>query len=68
MTIHTRPGHKADVSELSHVLGRAFYDDPVSVWIMPDPKARAAHLRFLARQADTGAHPRPQPEVVTRDG
>ena len=31
--------------------------------------ARAAHLRFLARQADTGAHPRPQPEVViTRDG
>ena len=45
MTIHTRPGHKADVSELSHALGRAFYDDPVSVWIMPDPKARAAHLR-----------------------
>ena len=45
MTIHTRPGHKADISELSHALGRAFYDDPVSVWIMPDPKARAAHLR-----------------------
>src|SRR5271156_4245435 len=45
MTIHARPGHKADVSELSHALGRAFYDDPVSVWIMPDPKARAANLR-----------------------
>jgi GNAT superfamily N-acetyltransferase len=45
MTIHTRPARKADVTELSHALGRAFYDDPVSVWIMPDDKARAAHLR-----------------------
>jgi ribosomal protein S18 acetylase RimI-like enzyme len=45
MTILTRPGHKADVSELSHALGRAFYDDPVSVWIMPDDKARAARQR-----------------------
>ncbi len=45
MTIHTRPGHKADVSELSHALGRAFFDDPVSMWIMPDEKARAKHLR-----------------------
>ena len=41
----TRPARKADVTELSHALGRAFYDDPVSVWIMPDDKARAAHLR-----------------------
>jgi ribosomal protein S18 acetylase RimI-like enzyme len=45
MTINTRPARKADVTELSHALGRAFYDDPVSVWIMPDDKARAAHLR-----------------------
>ena len=45
MTIHTRPARKADVTELSHALGRAFYDDPVSVWIMPDDNARAAHLR-----------------------
>ena len=45
MTIQTRPARKADITELSHALGRAFYDDPVSVWIMPDDKARAAHLR-----------------------
>jgi GNAT superfamily N-acetyltransferase len=45
MTIHTRPARKADVTELSHALGRAFYDDPVSIWIMPDDKARVAHLR-----------------------
>jgi ribosomal protein S18 acetylase RimI-like enzyme len=45
MTIHTRPAQKADISELSHALGRAFYDDPVSIWIMPNDKSRAAHLR-----------------------
>ncbi|MGA8128295.1 MAG: GNAT family N-acetyltransferase, partial [Mycobacterium sp.] len=45
MTIQTRPARKADITELSHALGRAFYDDPVSVWIMPDDRARAAHLR-----------------------
>ena len=45
MTINARPAQKADISELSHALGRAFYDDPVSMWMMPDDKARAAHLR-----------------------
>ena len=45
MTINTRPAQKADITELSHVLGRAFYDDPVSIWLMPDDKSRAAHLR-----------------------
>jgi ribosomal protein S18 acetylase RimI-like enzyme len=45
MTIDTRPARKADVPELSRALGRAFYDDPVSVWIMPDDKARAARQR-----------------------
>jgi len=52
MTINTRPARKADVTELSHALGRAFYDDPVSVWIMPDDKARAARQRrFFAAVA-----------------
>jgi GNAT superfamily N-acetyltransferase len=45
MTINTRPAKKADISELSHVLGRAFYDDPVSIWALPDDKTRAAQLR-----------------------
>jgi GNAT superfamily N-acetyltransferase len=45
MTINTLPARKADIGELSQVLGRAFYDDPVSMWIMPDDKTRAAHLR-----------------------
>ena len=45
MTINTRPGQKADVSGLSHALGRAFFDDPVSIWIMPDERVRAKNLR-----------------------
>ncbi|WP_292988959.1 GNAT family N-acetyltransferase [Mycobacterium sp.] len=45
MTINTRPARKADVTELSHALGRAFFDDPVSMWIMPDDKVRAARQR-----------------------
>jgi ribosomal protein S18 acetylase RimI-like enzyme len=45
MTINTRPADKPDIAELSRALGRAFYDDPVSIWIMPDDKSREAHLR-----------------------
>ncbi|UMB69334.1 GNAT family N-acetyltransferase [Mycobacterium paraterrae] len=52
MTIHTRPGRKADVSELSYTLGRAFFDDPVSLWIMPEEKSRTRHLaRFFGTVA-----------------
>jgi GNAT superfamily N-acetyltransferase len=48
MTINTRPAQKADITELSRALGRAFYDDPVAMWIMPDDKVRTAHLaRFF---------------------
>lgn len=45
MTIDTRPAHEVDITGLSHALGRAFYDDPVAIWIMPDDNVRAAHLR-----------------------
>jgi ribosomal protein S18 acetylase RimI-like enzyme len=52
MTIETRQARKADIAELSRALGRAFYDDPVSIWIMPDGKVRAAHLsKFFATVA-----------------
>jgi ribosomal protein S18 acetylase RimI-like enzyme len=50
--METRPARKADIAELSRALGRAFYDDPVSIWIMPDDKVRAAHLsKFFATVA-----------------
>ncbi|MGB6206923.1 GNAT family N-acetyltransferase [Mycobacterium sp.] len=48
MTINAKPAGRADVGELAQVLGRAFYDDPVAMWIMPDDRTRAAHLwRFF---------------------
>jgi GNAT superfamily N-acetyltransferase len=56
MTIHTRPAQKADISELSHALGRAFYDDPVSEWIMPEGRTRAANLRRFFATATRHHH------------
>lgn len=47
MSPQTRPARKADLRELSRTLGRAFHDDPVTTWLLPDPRARAAHLHRL---------------------
>jgi ribosomal protein S18 acetylase RimI-like enzyme len=42
--VEVRPAARADVGELSKVLGRAFYDDPVMAWMLPDPVARRRKL------------------------
>jgi GNAT superfamily N-acetyltransferase len=42
--IDVRPARKADVRELAGVLGRAFYEDPVMMWMLPDNNARAKGL------------------------
>lgn len=47
MTPHVRPALKADVRELSRTLARAFYDDPVMVWLMPEADKRTAGLSRL---------------------
>jgi GNAT superfamily N-acetyltransferase len=47
VTIEVRPARKADVRELSRVLGRAFYDDPVTTWMLPDDTVRSARLPRL---------------------
>jgi GNAT superfamily N-acetyltransferase len=47
MTINARPAQKADIAALSQVLGRAFYDDPVTTWMLPDEKTRPARLPRL---------------------
>jgi GNAT superfamily N-acetyltransferase len=47
VTIDARPAGKADIAKLSHVLGRAFYDDPVTMWMLPDDKSRPARLPRL---------------------
>ena len=47
--IELRPIARADVRSLSKVLARAFYDDPVMKYMLPDDKAQgegtAAHVR-----------------------
>jgi ribosomal protein S18 acetylase RimI-like enzyme len=45
--IEARPARKVDIRELSHVLGRAFYDDPVTTWMVPDDRSRSVHLPRL---------------------
>jgi GNAT superfamily N-acetyltransferase len=47
MTIEARPARKPDIPELSHVLGRAFYDDPVTAWMLPDENSRLSRLPRL---------------------
>jgi ribosomal protein S18 acetylase RimI-like enzyme len=42
--IDVRPSRKADVRGLSRTLGRAFYDDPIMKWMLPDDARRAKAL------------------------
>lgn len=44
MTPLARPARKADIRELSRTMSRAFYDDPVISWVLPDDNARSAQL------------------------
>jgi hypothetical protein len=44
MTVDVRPSRKADVGELSVVLARAFHDDPVTMWMLPNVVHRARAL------------------------
>lgn len=44
MVPHARPARKGDVRELSRTLARAFYDDPVMIWLLPDAQSRRAQL------------------------
>ena len=39
-----RPARKSDLPALSQTLGRAFFDDPVMTWMLPDPAQRAKGL------------------------
>lgn len=41
MTVDVRSARQADVPALSRVLARAFFDDPVWMWMLPDARVRA---------------------------
>jgi len=42
--IEVRHAQKSDVPALSATLGRAFYDDPIMKWMLPDDAGRAKAL------------------------
>jgi ribosomal protein S18 acetylase RimI-like enzyme len=39
-----RAARRADIRELSRTMARAFHDDPVMRWLLPEDKARTAQL------------------------
>ena len=43
--VELRPLARADVAEAARVLARAFREDPVSGWVLPDPGSRERRLR-----------------------
>ncbi len=47
MRIAVQQAQRADIKELAHVLGRAFFDDPVMAWIVPEAGRRAKGLPIL---------------------
>ena len=68
-TIDVRPARRADTHELSRVLGRAFYDDPLAMWIVPDAASRAKGLpRRFATSTRHHFLPGGGVEVASRDG
>ena len=44
MAIQARPARNSDIKPLAQALSRAFYDDPVSVWMLPDDERRREQL------------------------
>ncbi|MDQ2637048.1 MAG: GNAT family N-acetyltransferase, partial [Actinomycetota bacterium] len=44
LVIDVRPPHKADIRPLALTLGRAFHDDPVMKWMLPDDVRRTKGL------------------------
>ena len=47
MSPQVRPAKKADIADLSQTMARAFYDDPIMTWILPDAETRLAKLNRL---------------------
>jgi GNAT superfamily N-acetyltransferase len=67
--IDVRPADGADVGDLSRVLARAFYDDPVMSWMLPEARTRLrATTRAFAGLARHHFLPRGGSEVGRRDG
>lgn len=64
-----RPATQTDTPRMSEVLGRAFFDDPVFCWVLPDDDVRRRKIAGMFRVIAGRAHlPRGGTEIVERDG
>ncbi|MBP1822020.1 GNAT family N-acetyltransferase [Mycobacterium sp. OAE908] len=69
MSIGVRPLGRSDVRGAARVLAKAFYDDPVTSWMLPDDSSRLTALtRAFAPLARHHFLPRAGSEVGVRDG
>ena len=69
MPVDVRPLGRRDVRAAAGVLARAFYDDPVTSWMLPDDSSRLTALtRAFAPLARHHFLPRAGSEVGVRDG
>lgn len=69
MSIDVRPLGRGDVRDAARVLAKAFYDDPVTSWMLPGGSARLTALtRAFAPLARHHFLPRAGSEVGVRDG
>ena len=67
--IDVSPAQRSDVGQMSAVLARAFYDDPVMTWMLPDDRSRLkAVTRAFAGLARHHFLSRGGAEVGRRDG
>ena len=68
MGVQVRPATRADVPALSTTLGRAFFDDPVMSWMLPDARVRRHRLHRLFESLTRHHHlARGGVEVATAD-
>ena len=68
MAIDARPARRPDVPALARVLARAFFDDPVFVWLSPNASRRRSALPgFFAALARHHFLAGPGAEVATTD-
>lgn len=67
--IGAEPAQRRDIGQIGTVLARAFYDDPVNSWMLPDDRTRLKALtRVFAGLARHHFLPRGGSEVARRDG
>jgi GNAT superfamily N-acetyltransferase len=69
VSIDVQPLGRNDVRDAARVLAKAFYDDPVTSWMLPDDKTRLTALtRAFGPLARHHFLPRAGSEVGVRDG